>query len=249
MKKAIFLFICVALISPISRALPITTFAECQRQSSPIKLTSSGDGPFVTLAVHNVGKIQISLTNIGQFGAGGLASMTPGYFVPDPLTGLGAPYCTYPANSNIDYLMVGGIWVGAIVDGDTLVSVAAEDAGMPSEFWPDKYPVGNFGMKSILTSSNFFSEDAISEQDFVARYCDTLVDPRRYIPDMVEGRPHYPMNLKVTQKSYAWSSDYVDDFIIIEYRLKNIGRETMEKAYFGVACGAIDFRAGACAGR
>lgn len=121
-----------------------------------------------------------------------------------------------------------------IVDGDTLVSAAVESSGIPSEFWPDRFPTGKIAMKSCQISSDYYSGDAKSEQDFVATYFDTLTAPSYVMQDMIEGRPHEPLNLEVTQNSYAWSADYVDDFIIMEYRLKNIGPGPLEQCYFGI---------------
>lgn len=52
---------------------------------------------------------------------------------------------------------------------------------------------------------------AISEQDFIAVYTDTVTDPNYVIDDPFDNSPHIPLNIKVTQKSHAWSNPEADD--------------------------------------
>src|SRR5207247_1008649 len=44
---------------------------------------------------------------------------------------------------------------------------------------------------------------------------------------------HVPLKLKVFQSSYAWDDTYADAIIILEYRIINAGRKTIDSSYVG----------------
>jgi len=112
--------------------------------------------PIVEYTAHNRGNIQLAIANNGTFG-------TLGGSIPDPFTGEAIPSCIYPKNSDIVFLWVAALWIGAVVGRDTLVSCANEDWYRTTEFWPDIKPFGDFQYKSMDESSAFFAEDAFSE--------------------------------------------------------------------------------------
>ncbi len=184
------------------------------------------DQPNVEIAVHNVGEVWLTVTNIGQFGLGYLGDQV------DPLTGLKAPSCEYPGGSNINYLYVGGFWIGAIVGRDTLVSIGVDDYYSVVEFWPDSRSV--IERRSIQPSNPFFSNEAKSEQDIIADYSDILTNPQYVLTDPTDGRPHIPLNIEVEQESYAWSYEYAQDFILFNYSIKNIGNKDLHKVYMAI---------------
>src|SRR6187401_229896 len=62
----------------------------------------------------NVGNIALTVTNYGTIGNG---------FQNFP----NQPSCQYPKGSGIENLFVGGIWIGGLKEGITLVSTAAVD--------------------------------------------------------------------------------------------------------------------------
>ncbi len=193
----------------------------------PSRILSS-NAPNVEIAVQNIGNISMTISNIGQFGTGYLGAVT------DPVTGMGAPSCHFPAGSGINYLYVGAFWIGAIVGRDTLVSIGVDDYYDVIEFWPDPIPRGEIQRRSIQTSNPFYSNDAISEQDVIALYTDTVTNSNFVSVDQKDGRPHVPLNIEVTQRSYAWSYDYAQDFVLFDYSIRNIGRKTLKHAYMGV---------------
>lgn len=188
----------------------------------------SADRPYSDLAVHNIGNVQMTITNFGQFGTGSLGSAI------DPLTGEEAPSCIFPARSDIEHLYVGGFWIGAVVGRDTLVSIGIDDNYAVREFWPDPEPLGAIVHRSITEGSPFYSEDAVSEQDIVATYSDTVTDANFVSIDDTDGRPHVPLNIQINQSSYAWSYSYAEDFILFDYSIRNIGLKTLEKAYLAI---------------
>jgi hypothetical protein len=49
----------------------------------------------------------------------------------------------------------------------------------------------------------------------------------------VDGRPHIPLGLEITQASSAWSYPHAEDFILFDYGIKNIGPESLHEVYLG----------------
>lgn len=195
----------------------------------PDKLISNN--PHVEGAVHNVGKIGLAVTNYGSIGTGFIG------FFPDPISGLPAPSCQYPYPSSLDYLFAGAFWIGAVVGSDTLVSVGADGWDYLREMWPDSSsgltnsPIGGFERHSISDAGD---EKAVSEQDLICIYTDTLTVPAYVENDPYDSRHHKPLNIEVTQRSYAWSYDYAEDFVIFDMSIKNIGQSALTETYFGI---------------
>ena len=183
--------------------------------------------PVVEYGVHKRGNIQLAIANNGTFG-------TRGRSIPDPLTGMGVPSCIFPKNSNLVYLWVAAIWAGAIKGNDTLVSVGDEDFYVTTEFWPEVKPFGNIRYESIDPNSRFYTTTARSEEDIICEYTDTLTDDGFTGMDNTDNRPHKPLGIKVTQRSMAWSYSYADDFILFDYRVKNIDTKLLQDVYLGI---------------
>ena len=196
-----------------------------ERSNSGPKTAASG--PVVEYAVHKRGNIQLAVANNGTFG-------TYGRSIPDPLTGEGIPSCIFPKNSDLVYLWVAAIWAGAIKGNDTLVSVGDEDFYVTTEFWPDIKPFGDFRYESIDPNSRYYTPDAFSEEDIICEYTDTLNEVAATGVDATDGRPHKPLGIKVTQRSMAWSYSYAQDFILFDYRVKNIDVRTLSEVYLGI---------------
>ena len=180
--------------------------------------------PFVTIRYHNLARMGFSVTNMGQLGLWGEVWM-------DPLNpSEEAESLEFPLESTETHLFGGAIWVGAVVDGDTLVSVGADGWFQTQEMWPESYPLGDMAHLSIDNGD----PGAVSNQDFIAKYTDTLIDPAFVHSDPIDGRPHIPLGIEVTQKSYAWEYPYATDFVIVEYSIKNIGTNYLEDVYLGI---------------
>jgi len=215
--------------------LSIAHSSDCQ-QTNP-KLNPAGnrqvipvmalEQPIVQYTAHNRGNIQLALANNGTFG-------TMGSSVPDPFTGEAIPSCIYPKGSDIVYLWVAAVWIGAVVGRDTLVSCANDDWYRTMEFWPDIRPFGDFVYKSMDINSPFYDPKAHSEQDILCEYTDTITSPNLVEQDPSDMRPHKPLNVKVTQRSMAWSYSYADDFILFDYQVQNIGEKNLKNVYIGV---------------
>ena len=188
----------------------------------------SATDPVVGYARHSQGNMQLIVRNNGTFGS-------EWDNVWDPLTGERWESCVYPKNSDLIYLYVCALWIGAVVGRDTLVSCGTEDMYCSYEFWPDVQPFGDPQYQSIDPTNQYYSEDAYSEQDIICEFTDTLVDLAFTNTWWCDGAtPHTPLNIKVSQRSMAWSYDYADDFILFDYQIENIGTQRLSQVYMGI---------------
>ncbi|MFH1687602.1 MAG: hypothetical protein ABIE70_08800 [bacterium] len=182
--------------------------------------------PAHCIAGHRVGQLVLGVNNNGTFGTGFTAGSRS-----DCFTGLSVPSCEYPKNSNSTYLFAGAFWIGAVVGRDTLVSVGADGWSFVREFFPDESPFGDMKYRSIQDPSADDFADAVSEEDYIAVYTDTITDG---VGTDYFGRPHVPLHIEVTQASYAWSYSYAEDFVLFDYQVRNIGVQRLEEVYMGI---------------
>ncbi len=171
----------------------------------------------------NIGNIALTVTNFGILGNG--------FRVYDPQTHEPLPSCEYPLGSRTEHLYRAGLWVGAKLGDSRFVSTGVIDAlnvtpgsSQGFEFLPTPYEQDSVIEKSTLITSPYYDLSAISEQDFYATYYDTF----SIVPD------HHPLGLQVNQVSLAWSYSYIDDAVIIDYTIKNIGRYDLDSVYLGI---------------
>jgi len=187
---------------------------------------------------HRIGNVFLTITNYGFFGSqfeqDQLREEYCAYGSQREPAGDLAPSFEFPAGSRINYLFQGALWFSAIIDEDTLTSVGADGWQHVNEMWPAAIPDGGFIQKSSRRGSDNYDSLAVSEQDYYATYTDTLVDQVYVTMDPIENRPHIPMNIEVNQRSYSWSYKYAEDFILIDFMLRNIGQKTIRRAYMGL---------------
>jgi hypothetical protein len=176
-----------------------------------------------TVAVGNMG---LNLTSVGTIGRPNVRN--------DPS---GPPSMEYPINSGIEHLFEAGLWIGARVDGQTLVSTAALDAASGYftgargfEFTSE---VGSaIQQRSTLSNSEFFTFDAVSHQDMVFEFSDkNVVVPGTSIPisDHLQ-----PLGAQVSTEAYAWNFSFADFFVILNYRITNESTQTWDSVYLGM---------------
>jgi hypothetical protein len=63
----------------------------------------------------------------------------------------------------------------------------------------------------------------ISQQMFRTVYYDTSTAFNQFFPD--EADKHTPLGLEITQESYVWTDPQFDDFVGIEFKLRNMSKE------------------------
>jgi hypothetical protein len=202
-----------------------------------------------TNRVHHENQVWMNFTNWGVLGNDPPNSSQS---MEDPeYTHTWAPQCEFPGGSGIQYLFMGAPWIGAIVQqGDSSfarVSLGFEGWTGPGnnnyELNPGAIggtPIEEHGIleRSNIPGAvnylgqNIYSPEAIAHQEFLAVYCDTLTESFWTGSDIIDG-PHYPLGLRIAQKTMAWNTIGFDDFILIKYSLQNIGSHDLKNLYMG----------------
>ena len=198
-------------------------------KASQLSLTAQDtDMTNMAYAVHNVGNMVFSITNAGVIGYSW--TETPDYF-----TGLFYERGSeFPRHSMLYHTWGSQFWIGGVLDGDTLVSIAMSPSpDYYREFHADEEPFMVFETRSTGRPDLPGFDQAVSEQDIIAVYYDTLV-PELSPLDFLRGTPHEPLHLEITQRSYAWSYEVASDFILFDITLTNIGDLPINDAYFGI---------------
>ena len=229
-------FVLLSFVSSSVRALDLPPKERNLIRVTPVKLAAGL--PTAQQRVHRVGLMRLCVTNWGFFGSQtrGLNESQGGCFNPNPDKEVAAPSCEYPPGSELEYLFQGGLWIGAKVDDKPYVSLACDGWFGIYEMWPDGGDAGAIKERSTRPSVSCYSPDAVSEQDIIAVYSDTSAD----IPlsdqqkDPWDNRKHFPLGLQITQKSYSWSYEYAEDFVLIDFFVKNIGVRKIKDMYMGL---------------
>lgn len=184
----------------------------------------AGDPAWCT-ASHTVGNMRLNVSNSGIIGNG----------LSECFVGEEVKYTEYPKGSMLGHLFLGAIWVGAIVGTDTLVSTGSSGWSNASfEMNPDEAPFGDIVFRTIMDPDLPEYEYALSEQDYISVYTDTFTDVQGVQPDYFRNRPHMPLFVEITQRSYCWSYGYADDFVLFDLTIKNIGPYVLKDFYLGL---------------
>jgi len=171
----------------------------------------------------DVGKIGLMISNVGTIGRPNVQNNTSG-----------PPSMEYPINSGVEHLFESGLWIGARVNGQTLVSTAAIDN-------PSGYSTGGAGYeftasggiteKSKLSSSNVYSSNAISHQDFITNFTDkNVIVPGTTIPIQEHTNP---LGAQVHLETYTWNYSFADYFVICNYTITNTSSNKWDSVWLG----------------
>lgn len=149
-----------------------------------------------------VGNISLTVTNFGTIGKGYCGTQPSGMF---------------PKNSGIENFWLGGLWVGGLKSGQIRVTTGAIDVSNPSkqegfEFF--NAPGSIITEKSSLITSPYYAPDAISHQDFICEFYDTTT---------AGVQNHNPLGIKVMLESYTYDLNFANFFVILDYKIVNIG--------------------------
>lgn len=173
-----------------------------------------------------VGQIGLHLTNAGTIGRPNVRNEPQGL-----------PSMEYPLNSGVEHLFEAGLWLGAIRGGQFSVSTSSLDdasgyaAGKAGfEFSPlPGWPVLE---KSSLPGNANFSVTAMAHQEFELHFTDSLT----YVPG--SGQPisnHLlPLQAKVRLNSLAWNFPFADYFVVLQYKITNMGPLPWDSMYTGI---------------
>jgi hypothetical protein len=173
--------------------------------------------------VHRRGNINFCISNWGYLGSMNRDIYeSPGCLFCDyPNESVWAPSFEFPSNSGVEHLFQGALWIGGIVEGETLVTVGAD---------------GWQGFNELTPISEIIEQEWIGDQECSAIFTDTAVPPPYTYWSVAEDwdkREHQPLNIEVIQKSYSWQSPPYDDFVILDYTIKNVGNKIISDVYLG----------------
>ncbi len=166
--------------------------------------------------VQQTGEITASFSSFGVFGNN---------YNRSPRLPIWPPWSfSTPGNSQVEYLYGGAIWFGGIVGNDTLVSVGHDGWHSVYEFNPTNYATPN--SKGTVTKVN-----TIADFTMRAEFSDTA-DLMHTPADPSDG-PHQPLNIKVSNRSYAWHTYPQNKTIIYDMVVTNVGSQPIEDGYVG----------------
>jgi hypothetical protein len=171
----------------------------------------------------NVGRLGLAVSNVGTLGRPTVRSNTQG-----------PPSMEYPLNSGIEHLFEGGLWIGALVNGQQLVSTSAVDAANGYSTGANGFEftaIGPITERSSLRNKDNFSTNAISHQDFMVNFTDrNVIVPGLNIPIANHTNP---LGADVRLEAYAWNYSYADFFVILNYEVTNSSANTWDSVYLG----------------
>ena len=144
----------------------------------------------------------------------------------------------YPANSNVEHLFQGGLWVGANVPGKgVVVSTGAVDD-------PSGYTTGKSGYewtvevgatleeRSTLLDNPRYDPRATSHQDFRSTFSDQNVTvPGTSI--QIGGLENGPLGCVVDFEHYNWNFAFADFFTILNFTITNNSNDVWQDVYVG----------------
>lgn len=173
----------------------------------------------VCAGVLQTSTIATSFTSFGTFG------LQDPDICPGECDSLSWPCVSFetPAGSGIEYLYVGALWVGGVVQGDTLVSVGADGWRRAFEFYPPEDP--RVGKKSIRPT------EAVGGEALRAVFADTVLQG---VPDDYFGRRHVPLGISVTVRGFASDRLADSDAVIYDVVVTNIANATIHDGYVGI---------------
>ncbi len=193
---------------------------------------SSSYTPYYTWRFHKNGLLWNTINNNGIMG---------NFFgVSDRDIGRTATDYFFPRYSRVRHGFTTALWVGGIIGTDTLVSTTLDVdyrgwwTPWNPEFWPEEFPDGDFTNVVNDLGAEFGNTLSRSEVIFETTYTDTFRF-NSFVPyNNYDQRYHKPLDIKVTQTSYSWSYKYAEDFIIVNYKIQNIGKDHIKDAYVGL---------------
>ena len=200
---------------------------------------------------HNINQVHNTVTN---YGAG-----VPTYNTND---NVGIIF-NYPPGSNQELTKVSGVWLGAVVEGDTLVTQFADYEAVGGGGRGERYEVfprfnknDTIYVKSVFddipndaSSQYYFDDNGLldsrylpkSAQDYICQYWDNkIVFGVNQAPEILED--HVPMNARIIQRSFGYDFFLYDKILFTEYIIINEGLKIWDDIFF-VHYNDVDMRA------
>jgi len=172
----------------------------------------------------NIGNIGLNVSNVGTVGEPNVRSNPQG-----------PPSMEYPLNSGIEHLFEGGLWIGAIQDGQVKVSTGAIDDASGYSTGKAGYELtssSGISERSSNPASQNFSTQAVSQQDYLVNF----TDKNTIVPgtSVVIQQHIAPLGADVHMESYAYDYSFADYFVILNYKVTNNSVNKWDSLYLGI---------------
>lgn len=189
---------------------------------------------------HNVGLLEVFVSNIGRIGNGqlGLDSVSAGWRGGEYLY-IGAMWIGAIASDNLAYVSTGGYDLELLPSLDPVDTIYPAFEGVTNGnrpgFSPQPDDDGDGQMDEEFLNGRDDDGDgridedyaAVSQQMFTCEYWD-------YSDAAIQRNPeHRPLNLRVRQSSYSWSTAGSNEFIGFDFDIINDGFEVLRQVYLG----------------
>jgi hypothetical protein len=195
-------------------ALAIAAPAFARRASTPAPAAAqktTADSILYKANVMNSNLVAINVTNYGFVG-NSFSSRQPSM--------------EYPAGSQFEHLVRGGLWIGAEAVDDSGsfigVSTGALDGsnGSSAQSSTEYTPAGNdIVQRSTLIHNPHYSKRAVSELDEIGSFSDR---PGK-LPSVGNSERHRPINVLVRQENYSWSFSQFQHSVVFKFVITNLG--------------------------
>ena len=172
----------------------------------------------VRYRIHGNPQFRATVTNWGYFGTFDFALVDSASGDPTSAPSP-APAFESPPHSRVEYLYDAGLWIGGLVDGDTLVSTGTVGWSQAHELFPS-------------TAMAPLYSDSLGDEEFTATYADTLTDPLRVPKDEYDGT-HRPLPVTIRQTTRLVSDSAFSYGLIVEITAVNIGRSPITGLWLG----------------
>lgn len=176
-------------------------------------------------AVIDVGNVGITVSNSGFLGKANVRNNPTG-----------PPSFEYPLDSGIEHLFEAGLWIGARrADGTFTVrtgAITTSGGYQPGASGYEFAPLAPIIERSSLVTSDAYSPQAISHQDFITSYADTfrvLPGTQIQMPD-IQGQ----LGAVVHQQTYAWNFPFTDYFAVVNFDIVNVSSAAWDSVYVGI---------------
>ena len=224
---SIFIQCVVVLNSLLSISFPLHARAPYTVEPEAPKLIL--EYPQYRSAKHTVNQVELAVTNRGVLGEAGLP-------IRDQFTNeVIWEGCEYPRGSKRILLDGISLWVAARTNrGFRLSSGANPLASSFSTTFAPPDPPGQILRRSTLELLGGPDPGAVSEEDLVCEYVDTLGLVYTWDGTQQVVRNYEDLGIQVHQESYSWSHLYAEDFVLVDIRIRNIGDRLLRDTYVGL---------------
>lgn len=189
---------------------------------------------------HDVGLLELFISNIGRVGNGqlGLDSVSAGWRGGEYLY-IGAMWIGAIAPDNLSYVSTGGYDLELLPSLDPVDTIYPSFEGSVGGNRPGFSPRPDDDGDGLVDEEFLNGKDddldglidedyaAISQQMYACEYWDYTDLSSELNPE------HRPLNLRVRQRSYAWSTAGSNEFIGFDFDIINDGFESLRQVYLG----------------